>query len=114
MCWKHPLKDNWRTEPGTVPRHLTRRVLILYDYTNNVGYRVVADFPYARQREGGAHAAKEQPDLCSVRWSIRRRCRFWLADPKFGEPLRRGIAFCSPGMPPVITAGRLPSVLGAV
>ncbi|MEJ5295346.1 MAG: hypothetical protein WHT28_08895 [Fimbriimonadales bacterium] len=98
-------KDNWRTEPGTVPRPDTA-VLILYDYTNNVGYRVEADFPYAKRVE--LTLLKEQPDTFSE-VEYQEAVQILASDPKFGEPLRRGIAFCSPGMPPVITQS-LPSV----
>lgn len=92
-------KDNWRTEPGTVPRPDTA-VLILYDYTNNLGYRVEADFPYAKRVE--LTPLKEQPYLFSEA-EYQEAVQILASDPKFGEPLRRGIAFCAPGMPPVIT-----------
>ena len=98
-------KDNWRAEPGTVPRPDTA-VLILYDYTNNIGYRIEADFPYAKRVE--LMPLKQQPDAFSE-VEYHEAVQILTADPKFGEPLRRGVAFCSPGMPPVLTESAPPT-----
>jgi hypothetical protein len=97
----------WGREPGTLPPP-DNAVLILYDYTNNIGYRVVADFPRARQVK--VEPLREQPYLFSEE-EFREAVEILMAEPKFGEPLRRGIAFCSPGMPPVLTEVAPPYVL---
>jgi len=78
----------WGREPGTLPPP-DNAVLILYDYTNNIGYRVVADFPRARQVK--VEPLREQPYLFSEE-EFREAVEILMAEPKFGEPLRRGSA----------------------
>lgn len=92
-------RDNWRAEPGTVPRP-DRAVLVIYDYTNNIGYQLETDFPHAKRVD--LKPLKQQPEIFSE-VEYQEAVQILASDPKFGEPLRRGIAFCSPGMPPVIT-----------
>ncbi len=90
---------SWRSEPGTVPPPDTAEI-ILYDYTNNIGYRIEADFPRARRVE--MKPLREQPDIFSEQ-EFQDAVHILAQDPKYGEPLRRGMAYCSPGMPPVLT-----------
>lgn len=85
-------------EPGVV-LYPDRAVLIIYDYDNNVGYRVEASFPTPKRVE--FTPLKGQPDIFSEA-EYHDAVQILAADPKYGEPLRRGIGYCSPGMPPVI------------
>ncbi|MDW8105924.1 MAG: hypothetical protein RMK45_00435 [Armatimonadota bacterium] len=86
-------------EPGVV-LYPDRAVLIIYDYDNNLGYRVEASFPAPKYVE--LTPLKGQPDYFSEA-EYQEAVQILAADPKYGEPLRRRVAYCSPGMPPVIT-----------
>ncbi|MFQ3610936.1 MAG: hypothetical protein SNJ72_05490 [Fimbriimonadales bacterium] len=95
-------------EPGTLP-YPDRAELTLYDYTNNIGYLVTAHFPTARWVE--VTPMKEQP-LYFSEVEYRDAVQILTRDPNFGEPLRRGTAFCSPGMPAVVHEAAPDSPLG--
>ncbi|MDW8050929.1 MAG: hypothetical protein RMJ83_00435 [Armatimonadota bacterium] len=95
-------------EPGVV-LYPDRAVLIIYDYDNNLGYRVEASFPVPKHVE--LTPLKGQPDYFSEA-EYQEAVQILAADPKYGEPLRRGVAYCSPGMPPVITEPAPPSPWG--
>ncbi len=85
-------------EPGTVP-YPDRAVLTIYDYTNNIGYEVTAHFPTAKWVE--ITPCKEQP-LYFSEVEYQDAVSILTQDPAWGEPLRRGVAYCSPGMPAVV------------
>ncbi len=104
-------------EPGTVP-YPDRAVLTIYDYTNNIGYEVTAHFPTAKWVE--VVPCKEQP-LYFFETEYQDAVQILTQDPNFGEPLRRGTAYCSPGMPAIVHEsapdspfGRLDVMLGYV
>jgi hypothetical protein len=97
-------------EPGRV-LFPDKAVLVIYDYDNNFGYQIEADFPVPKRVE--ITPLKEQPDIFSE-VEFRDAVQVLASDPKYGEPLRRGIAYCSPGMPPVITEAAPESLWGRI
>jgi hypothetical protein len=126
MLWEHPrlsflqkvrynvlsatLENPPSKEPGRV-LYPNRAVLVIYDYDNNVGYRVDADFPNPRRVD--ITPLKGQPDYFSEA-EYQDAVQILASDPKYGEPLRRGVAYCSPGMPPVITEAAPESTWGRI
>lgn len=83
--------------------------LVIYHYDENRGYTIEADYP--KLREVRLSPIDGQPDyFCET--EFQEAVQILAADPKYGEPLRKGVAFCSPGMPPVITDAAAPSVWG--
>ncbi|MCS7208605.1 MAG: hypothetical protein NZ874_03445, partial [Fimbriimonadales bacterium] len=115
LLWEHPrlsflhrvrynvlsasLENPPSKEPGVV-LYPDRAVLVIYDYDNNLGYRVEASFPNPRRVE--VTPLKGQPYYFSEA-EYQDAVQILAADPKYGEPLRRGMGYCSPGMPPVLT-----------
>ena len=97
-------------EPGRV-LFADKAVLVIYDYDNNLGYQIEADFPAPKRVE--ITPLKGQPD-CFSEAEYRDAVQVLASDTKYGEPLRRGIAYCSPGMPPVITEAAPERVWGYI
>lgn len=85
-------------EPGRV-LYPNRATLVIYDYDHNIGYQVDADFPTPKRVD--VTPIKGQPYYFSE-VEFQEAVQILAADPKYGEPLRRGVAYCAPGMPPVI------------
>jgi hypothetical protein len=124
MLWEHPrlsflhkvrynvLTAHLHNPPSPEPGRVLfpdKAVLVIYDYDNNLGYQIEADFPVPKRVE--ITPLKGQPDYFSEA-EYHDAVQVLASDPKYGEPLRRGIAYCSPGMPPVITEAAPESLWG--
>lgn len=88
----HPFERN-----GIIPP-LDKIHLVIYNYDANRGFEVIASYPDPRKVE--VRELQEQPFTSEE--EFRQAVEILMADPKHGEPLRKGQAFCSPGMPPVL------------
>jgi hypothetical protein len=126
MLWEHPrlsflhkvrynvLTAHLHNPPSPEPGRVLfpdKAVLVIYDYDNNLGYQIEADFPVPKRVE--ITPLKGQPDYFSEA-EYHDAVQVLASDPKYGEPLRRGIAYCSPGMPPVITEAAPESLWGRI
>jgi hypothetical protein len=124
--WEHPrlsflhkvrynvLAAHLQNPPSPDPGRVlfpNKAVLVVYDYDNNRGYRIEADFPAPRLVE--VVPLKDQPYYFSEA-EFRDAVQVLMSDPKHGELFARGIAYCSPGMPPVISHAAPASQWGRV